>query len=297
MDALTQFSNQEYNKLYDSLHFYIDTSSTYFFSTRSNDMFDVLAAIKNSYFYYLQSPANYASYIRDYVFNASCPTLGNQLTIAMNALFNETDTHYIGIRTIEEQSNFNYFAGTTINKDGVKFYHNYDGEHESLYKDQVFQRILEIPPVNLVQDYVTCYPQKSAAIINNFGVALSNTGICAYLFFSIMIFITIKVINGTSKAKREPFILHKRRKNLYVNLTLKTILETLSKNENINNEDRNKCTSLLKCLISSHIIDETEEFNHTEHFLFDDILHRNDDATESDAGVELSDTRRVYPSG
>ena len=89
--------------------------------TRSNEIFDVLAAVKNSYFYYLQSPTDYESYVRDYVFNPSCPTLGNQLTIALNSLFNETDVDYIGIRTTEEQTAFNYFAGTTVNKDGVKF--------------------------------------------------------------------------------------------------------------------------------------------------------------------------------
>ncbi len=257
----------------------------------------MLAAVKNSYFYYLQSPTDYESYVRDYVFNPSCPTLGNLLTIALNSLFNETDVEYIGIRTTEEQTAFNYFAGTTINKDGVKFYHDYNGDHESLYKEKAFLRILGNPPVNLVQDYVTCYPENSAAIINNFGIALSNTGICAYIFFSIMIYFTIKAINGTSKAKKEPFILHKRRKNLYVNLTLKTVLETLSKDAHLDGEDREKCASLLKCLIGSHIIDESEEFNHAEHFLFDDIHHNHAVAVDKEAAIELTDNRRVYPSG
>ncbi len=234
------------------------------YNTQLNAAFDVAMFASMQEMYQTKYPDLFESFILDYKgSNNNGKTLRQHLNESIDTFFTvmdadvlrDTGYFFININEIESVDYLNYYKGTRINAAGLLFYHNYTGFTDPFYQKAVFNKILQTPPVTLVQGYMECTTAPGVAAANNLGIAFSNTTSFGAMFFSLMVLFSIYTLNTTAKLRNKPFVIPKNKKQALNVLALTALMEELVAATNC---DKAKCNEILNVLASTNSIDHSE---------------------------------------
>jgi len=176
-------------------------------------------------------------------------------SIGADALLTTEDLFFININEVETADLLNLYQGTRINAAGQLFYHNFTGSTKPFYLEYVFNQIATNPPVTLVQGYMECTTPAGVAAANNLGIAFSNTTSFGALFFSLLIVLSIYVMNEKAKETKRAFIIPKTKKHTLNVLALTALMEELVA---VTACDKEKCNEILRVLASTNSIENAE---------------------------------------